>query len=49
MPLSDREKLLGHSKAQMTQHYTHFDVQRRLALSGTTRGPYHAGTRSAHA
>ena len=31
MPLSDREKLLGHSKAQMTQHYTHSDVQRRLA------------------
>lgn len=31
MPLSDREELLGHSKAQMTQHYAHSDVQRRLA------------------
>jgi integrase len=30
MPMSDREKLMGHSKAHMTAHYTHSDVSRRL-------------------
>jgi integrase len=29
MPMSDRVKLMGHSKAHMTAHYTHSDVARR--------------------
>lgn len=29
MPMSDREKLMGHAKAHMTAHYTHSDVARR--------------------
>ncbi|MGA8029049.1 MAG: site-specific integrase [Bryobacteraceae bacterium] len=29
MPLSDREKLMGHARSSMTQHYTHSDVERR--------------------
>jgi integrase len=29
MPMSDREKLMGHAAAHMTAHYTHSDVLRR--------------------
>jgi integrase len=29
MPLSDREKLMGHARAHQTAHYTHSDVVRR--------------------
>ena len=29
MPMSDREKLMGHAKAHMTAHYRHSDVVRR--------------------
>jgi integrase len=29
MPLSDREKIMGHANAQQTMHYTHSDVARR--------------------
>lgn len=29
MPLSDREKIMGHANAAQTMHYTHSDVARR--------------------